>query len=99
MLDLGKEIDDLKVREDEVYQKFLGYKQEYVALSGDKREMDFEERRERQAQKEQQRKERRKKEEEERKTLQQRAKDAEEKVQTGKKLTTEDILALQGLKK
>lgn len=98
MIGLSADIENLKKQEEEAYQDFLKHKQEYMQLSGEMREAQVEEKQERQAQREQERMSRKAKEAEDQKTLKQRAKEAQDKMLRGEKLTTEDLLALQSLK-
>ena len=98
MLKLSEEIEALKVEEDAAYQEFLAHKQEYMAIAGDVKEQQVEARAARDAQRAQEREERKKKDAEDQKTLQQRAKEAEEKMLKGEKLTTEDLLAMQSVR-
>lgn len=98
MLALSTEIDELKGLEDEAYQEFVKCKQAYLEKAGDVKEVRQEAHKERSAKRARHRAEQQKKEEEDKKTLQERAKEAQEKIVKGKKLTTEDLLALQGVK-
>jgi uncharacterized coiled-coil DUF342 family protein len=97
MLKLGSEIDELKKQEETHYQDFLKHKQEYVGLSGEAHVVDQEQKKMRNQKRDAQRRARKKEEEEKKKTLKARAEEAQEKMNSGKKLTTEDLLALQGL--
>jgi uncharacterized coiled-coil DUF342 family protein len=98
LITLSKEIEDLKKDEEGAYQDFLASKQEYLSLSGDMREVQAEQRAVRVAERKEQEKVKKAKEAEDLKTLQQRAKEAEEKMFRGEKLNTEDLLALQSIK-
>jgi uncharacterized coiled-coil DUF342 family protein len=98
LITLSKEIEELKAAEETAYQEFLGAKQEYMSLSGDVREAQQEQRERRTEERKQQERARKEREAEDQKTLQQRAKEAQEKMSRGEKLTTEDLLALQSLK-
>lgn len=98
LIQLSKDIEELKKAEESAYQEFLGAKQEYLALSGDMKEVQAEARAQRNEARKEQEKVKKAKEAEDLKTLQQRAKEAEDKMMRGEKLTTEDLLALQSVK-
>jgi uncharacterized coiled-coil DUF342 family protein len=98
LITLSKDIEDLKVQEEALYQEFLAAKQEYMAMSGDMREVQAEQREKRAAERQEKDKQKKAKEAEDQKTLKQRAKEAEDKMTRGEKLTTEDLLAMQSLK-
>lgn len=98
MIKLSAEIEELKKEEEGIYQEFLQHKQEYVKIAGEVRGAETEARQVRNAQREEERKARKEKDAQDQKTLQQRAKEAEEKMLKGEKLTTEDLLALQSMR-
>lgn len=98
LIEESKEIEGLKASEQEMYDKFLEYKKLHGEINakiknhlGVKNEVKQIVRQERQTA-------RKKKEAEDKKTLKERAKEAEDKVKKKQKLTTEDLLALQGMK-
>jgi uncharacterized coiled-coil DUF342 family protein len=98
LLTESKEIEELKREEEARYQEFLAEKRVYNEISQKLKEslaamqaVKDQLGRQNVKVKEEQRRE-------EMKTLKERAKEAEEKVRTRKKLTTEDLLALQGMK-
>jgi len=93
----SKEIEELKKEEEELYNSFMEYKKKYSEINtklknelGEKQEVTVV-RKERQESRKQ-------KAAEDKKTLKERAKEAESKVKKKQKLTTEDLLALQGMK-
>lgn len=98
LITLSKEIEDLKKQEETEYQSFLEAKQEYMTLSGDVREAQNEAKAQRHEARKEQEKAKKQKEAEDQKTLKERAKEAEDKMMRGEKLTTEDLLAMQSLK-
>lgn len=95
----SKEVDDLKKEEETLYQAFLEEKEKYTKINVKLKEKiaDLQRIKEELNKRDVKLKEDRK--QEELKTLQERAKDAEEKVKKKQKLTTEDLLAMQGFKK
>ena len=98
LLTESKEIDELKKEEEARYQEFLAEKRLYTEVSQRLKEalaamQTFKDELSKQNVKLKEDQHR-----EEMKSLKERAKEAEEKVRTRKKLTTEDILALQGMK-
>ncbi len=99
LLTESKEIDDLKKNEQEKYDEFLALKKEYTDLNNQLKEKVAEMQRIKDALSKQNVKVKEEAKQEELKTLKERAHEAEEKVRTKKKLTTEDLLALQGLNK
>lgn len=98
LIQLSKEIEELKAQEDTVYQEFLAAKQEYMMLSGDMKKVQSEVKAVKAAVREQKEKAKKQKDAEDQKTLLDRAREAEAKMARGEKLTTEDLLALQSLK-
>ena len=98
LIQLSKDIEDLKKQEETFYQEFLTAKQEYMALSGDMKEVQNEMKATRSAERQEKEKQKKAKEAEDQKTLKQRANEAEEKMARGEKLNTEDLLALQSVK-
>jgi uncharacterized coiled-coil DUF342 family protein len=98
LIQLSKDIEELKKSEETVYQEFLAAKQEYMALSGDMKEAQSEVKAARQAERAEKDRAKKQKEAEDQKTLKERAREAEEKMARGEKLTTEDLLALQSVK-
>jgi uncharacterized coiled-coil DUF342 family protein len=98
LINLSKDIEDLKAQEEAAYQEFLGAKQEYMALSGEVKEVQQEARTQRNAERAEKEKQKKEQQAEDQKTLQERAKEAEAKMMRGEKLNTEDLLALQSLK-
>jgi len=95
MLQLSKEIDELKKAEEIAYQEFLTHKEAYVKIAGDVKAEQTAVRRQKKSRASAEKK---RKDAEDQKTLQERAKEAEKKMKKGSKLTTEDLLALQSLK-
>ncbi len=98
MLALSAEIEELKKEEEDKYKEFLAHKEEYMRLSGDVKDAQTEVRKARKAEKSKEAEERKRKDADEQKTLKQRAKEAEEKMVKGEKLTTEDLLAMQSVR-
>jgi len=98
ILTISKEIEDLRTSEDAAQEEFFNAKKEFVALAGDAREARTELSQAKQVLREHKEKEKRQKAAEDQKTLQQRAKDAEDKMMRGEKLTTEDLLAMQSVR-
>ena len=98
LLLLSKEIEDLKAEEEAMQQQFMTAKQEYMAIAGNVKEAQHEMQAARAVVREQKAQEKRKKDAEDQKTLKQRAKEVEEKMMRGEKLTTEDLLAMQSIK-
>lgn len=98
LLGSSDEIDSLKKEEDDRYQDFLKEKEKYTEINQQLKEKVAQ----LQTIKEELNKNNVKVQDTQRqedlKTLQERAKDAEQKVKDKKKLTTEDLLALQGAK-
>lgn len=94
MLQIGNEIDELKKKEDEEFNTFAKYKEQYVKLAGNVKAEQAEQRR---VKAKRQTLAKKKREEAEKKSLKERAQEAEDKMSKGKKLTTEDLLALQGI--
>ncbi len=99
LLSESKEIDGYKKQEEERYQEFLVLKKAYVDLNQQLKDRVAELQAIKDVLNKQNVKIKEEQKEEELKTLKERAQEAEEKVRTRKKLTTEDLLALQGLKK
>jgi len=95
----SKEIDDLRKQEEGQYQEFQELKKVYLDLSQQLKDKTIEMQTYKDVLNKQNVRLKEDQKQEELKTLQERANEAEEKVRTRKKLTTEDILALQGLKK
>ena len=96
MIDSSKKIDDLKKEEDETSKKITEKKKEMEDING-KLEEKLKVLAELSAKLQVEKKEtRQEKEAQTRKLLSDRIKDAEEKFRRGEKLTTEDILAMQG---
>jgi uncharacterized coiled-coil DUF342 family protein len=91
----SNEVDELKKKEEEAYQKFIELKTEYLKLSGEMQEKSkvFQENRQkidganREASK--------KKHLEEQEVMREKTKEVEEKISKRKKLTTEDLLVMQ----
>jgi uncharacterized coiled-coil DUF342 family protein len=94
----SKEIDDLKKKEEELYSEFLVEKNAYNDVSQQLKEKLAELQAIKDGLNKQNVRLKEDQKKEEMKTLKDRAKEAEQKVKDRKKLTTEDILALQGLK-
>ncbi len=99
LLTESKEIDDYKKQEEGRYQEFLVLKKVYVDLNQQLKDRVAELQAIKDVLNKQNVKIKEEQKEEELKTLKERAQEAEEKVKNRKKLTTEDILALQGLKR
>lgn len=98
LLEQSKEIEDLKKQEEEVYKAFVEYKNIYSEINAKLRtkmgvvhEKKDIVRKERQVA-------HKKKQDADQKTLKERAKEAETKFKKKQKLTTEDLLAMQGMK-
>jgi uncharacterized coiled-coil DUF342 family protein len=95
----SKEIDDMKKEEDTLYKAFLEEKTAYLEINNQLKEKvaALQKIKESLNQRNVKLKEDQKKEE--MKSLKERAAEAEEKVKKKQKLTTEDLLAMQGIKK
>lgn len=98
LINYSKDIEDLKKEEEELYTQFLEEKKTFSEVNaklknhlGIAHEEQKIERKERQVA-------RKKKDEQDQQTLKERAQEVEEKVKKKQKLTTEDLLALQGMK-
>jgi len=96
LIDYSKEIDELKKEEETLYQTFLEHKKVFAEINAKLKMKQGVIDDARDVQREEKAKARRKKQDEETKTLKERAKEVEEKVKKKQKLTTEDLLALQG---
>jgi uncharacterized coiled-coil DUF342 family protein len=94
----SKEIDDLKKQEEDLYKSFLEQKKIFAEINARLKAKMGVLTETKSTVKQEKAKVRKKKEEEDKKTLKERAKEAEKKVKEKKKLTTEDLLALQGMK-
>lgn len=98
LINQSKEIEDLKKEEEQLYNDFLEHKKVFAELNTKLRnqlgiadEVKDVVRKERQTSK-------KAKEAEDQKTLKERANEAEQKLKKKQKLTTEDLLAMQGMK-
>ena len=100
---LTKKINQLKKEQEEVIKKCLTFKQEYSHLAQEAHGKFEEERTQRRASTEKYQKDRQaqeqRRQEQTKRLLEERSKSVEEKLKTRKKLTTEDLIAFQGLDK
>ncbi len=95
----SSELTDMKKQEDELYKAFLKEKEAYVAINHDLKDKVAELQRIKESLSKRNVKLKEDQKQEEMKTLKERAQEAEEKVKKKQKLTTEDLLAMQGVKK
>jgi|GEM_PF-863555 len=95
----SSELSDMKKQEEDLYKAFLREKEAYVTINQALKNKVTELQRIKESLSKRNVKLKEEQKQEEMKTLKERAKEAEEKVKGKKKLTTEDILALQGMKK
>ena len=103
VLELSKKVDELRDTEKKVYDEFRQKKnecfdfekklREELDKSGEIKKVEFEQRK---ASSEKKKYNFERREEAKRKTIEQKSKEVEEKIKKGKKLTTEDIIIMQG---
>ncbi len=96
ILETSKQIDVLKVEEEEAYKKFFEFKQQFTDANNKLKEklIDLNELYQKLGKEKEEKKEERK--QQRRKTLRQKEHEVNEKIRKGEKLTTDDLLVLQG---
>ncbi len=99
LLGESQEVDELKKREEECYKAFLAEKERYTEINNQLKGKLAELQTVKDSLNKQNVKLKEDQKQEEIKTLKERAKEAEQKVKKKGKLTTEDLLALQGVRK
>lgn len=96
---LTKKITGLKRQQEDAYQHFLALKQEYSTLAKDVKGKFQEKRRISAQRKEERLRAEKQRQQRTQRLLEEKSKDIEEKLKSKKKLTTEDLIAFQGLNK
>lgn len=98
LIEQSKEIENLKKEEDDFYNTFMEYKKTYSEINAKIRNQLGVAQEAKQVVRKERATSKKKKEAEDKKTLKERANEAEDKIKKKEKLTTEDLLALQGMK-